>query len=128
MHREVNGGSGFQSMDDLRVEFGLGSETLAQLITIRWPSGCIQTVPDIAADQIIEVIEECAPESLLREVYSRPVAAMFPLPVYVTAPVAGPWADPEDVITLIDSYFYQHSSDTVTIRMTKTATSVEIDW
>lgn len=55
--REVSGGSGFFSMDDPTQFFGLGTETIADQIRIEWPSGRVQTLTDIAADQVIEVTE-----------------------------------------------------------------------
>jgi hypothetical protein len=45
------------SSNDLRVHFGLGSNTLADQVTIRWPSGQIQYLTGVAADQILTVTE-----------------------------------------------------------------------
>ncbi len=48
---------GFLSSSDRRVHFGLGNETKAASIVIRWPSGITQTLTNIPADRIL-VVEE----------------------------------------------------------------------
>jgi hypothetical protein len=47
----------YLSSSDKRVHFGLGSETAARAIEIRWPSGIHQTLKDIRADQILQIQE-----------------------------------------------------------------------
>ncbi len=41
--REVSGGSGWWSEDDLVLSFGLGASTSAETLQVRWPSGYVQT-------------------------------------------------------------------------------------
>ena len=48
---------GFLSSSDRRVHFGLGKETSASSIEIRWPSGATQQLRNVAADQILDVEE-----------------------------------------------------------------------
>jgi hypothetical protein len=48
---------GYASSSDGPVHFGLGPQTRAELIEIRWPSGTLQTLRDIPADQVIAVKE-----------------------------------------------------------------------
>lgn len=48
---------GYASSSDAPVHFGLGSDNHAKLIEVHWPSGKIQTLHDVAADQKIKVIE-----------------------------------------------------------------------
>ena len=43
-------GSGYLSQDDARVHFGLGAAAKADMVTITWPSGKVQTLRDVAAD------------------------------------------------------------------------------
>lgn len=57
--KEVSGGTGRGSFNDLPVEFGLGEATE---IKIFWPSGIEQTLTDVAMDQILDVTE---PETVL---------------------------------------------------------------
>ena len=47
----------YLSSSDKRVHFGLGSESSAQSIEIRWPSGIQQTLKNVRADQILQVDE-----------------------------------------------------------------------
>lgn len=54
--RAVTAQSSFYSVDDPRLHFGLGDERRAE-VTIRWPSGATDTVPDLAANAAY-VIEE----------------------------------------------------------------------
>ena len=47
----------YLSSSDKRVHFGLGPETNVQKVEIRWPSGILQTLRDVKADQILAVDE-----------------------------------------------------------------------
>lgn len=58
----VSTASSYLSASDKRVHFGLGQESVAQRIEIRWPSGIRQTLKDIPADQMLQ-IDEPAPAS-----------------------------------------------------------------
>ena len=53
----VTTSSSYLSSSDKRVHFGLGSEKVAQTIRIRWPSGILQTLSNVASDQILRVDE-----------------------------------------------------------------------
>jgi hypothetical protein len=48
---------GFMSSSDKRVHFGLGEETKVASIEIRWPSGILQVLKDVAADQFLKIDE-----------------------------------------------------------------------
>jgi enediyne biosynthesis protein E4 len=50
----------YLSSSDKRIHFGLGPETVARTIDIRWPSGIRQTMKDVRADQILKVEEASA--------------------------------------------------------------------
>jgi len=54
---EARAGSSYLSQNDPRLHFGLGSATRIARIEIRWPSGTVQTLTDVAADQILKVKE-----------------------------------------------------------------------
>ena len=54
---EVRSGGGFFSQNDLRVHFGLGKAEKVDLLEIRWPSGLLETLKDIKANQLIYVRE-----------------------------------------------------------------------
>jgi enediyne biosynthesis protein E4 len=53
----VSTGGSYLSSSDKRVHFGLGADTKAASIEIRWPSGIVQTLRDVSADQIVPVDE-----------------------------------------------------------------------
>jgi enediyne biosynthesis protein E4 len=48
---------GYLSSSDPRAHFGLGTETTAQGVEIRWPSGIVQVLRNVPADQILPVDE-----------------------------------------------------------------------
>jgi len=49
--------SSYLSASDKRVHFGLGKENAAQKIEIRWPSGIIQILTAVKADQLLQIDE-----------------------------------------------------------------------
>ena len=55
--REVKSGSSYLGQNDLRVHFGLGEVTRVEKIDVRWPTGDVETIRDVAADQIVTVTE-----------------------------------------------------------------------
>jgi hypothetical protein len=55
--REVSGsGNGF-SFQDMRPNFGLGQAALAETVRIEWPSGIVQELQNVTANQILTVTE-----------------------------------------------------------------------
>jgi hypothetical protein len=48
---------GYLSSSDKRLLVGLGSAPAARLVEIRWPSGAVQTLQDVASGQTLEVVE-----------------------------------------------------------------------
>jgi enediyne biosynthesis protein E4 len=53
----VTTASSYLSSSDKQVHFGLGPDTTAQRVEIRWPSGKVQTLTNVKADQILKVDE-----------------------------------------------------------------------
>jgi hypothetical protein len=53
----VTTASSYLSSSDKRVHFGLGKDTVVQQIQVRWPSGVVQTLKDIRANQILQIDE-----------------------------------------------------------------------
>ncbi len=47
----------YQSANDVRVHFGLGQDKTLQSLEITWPSGRVQKLENVAADQILTVTE-----------------------------------------------------------------------
>jgi len=55
--REVRAGSSYLSQNDRRIHFGLGREERIDQLEIQWPSGMMDIVRDIEANQILTVRE-----------------------------------------------------------------------
>jgi len=53
--------SSYQSASDGRVHFGLAGAKTVRRVEVRWPSGVVQVLKEIAADRILEIVEP-APE------------------------------------------------------------------
>jgi enediyne biosynthesis protein E4 len=47
----------YLSSSDKRVHFGLGAETFGQSLEIRWPSGIVQILRQVSADQVLQIDE-----------------------------------------------------------------------
>ena len=60
--RWFNPHNGYMSSNDPYVYFGLGAQEVVPEITIQWPSGSVQTLTDVAANQLITVVEEDSPQ------------------------------------------------------------------
>jgi hypothetical protein len=54
--REIFGGLGYYQ-DEMVAHFGLGEHAQVERLEIRWPSGQVDHLEDVAADQVIRVIE-----------------------------------------------------------------------
>lgn len=56
--REINAGSNFLSQNELTAHFGLGLNAGSiDLITIHWPSGAVQALGNVSANQVLYVVE-----------------------------------------------------------------------
>lgn len=56
--RCIQGGSGARGRHSLTVEFGLGEADIIDTIEITWPSGIVQYITDVNANQILTIIED----------------------------------------------------------------------
>jgi enediyne biosynthesis protein E4 len=56
-YAEVQSGGSYLSHNDMRAHFGLGQADRVDELEIRWPSGQIQILRDIAVDQVLTVHE-----------------------------------------------------------------------
>ena len=54
---EVRSGGSYLSQNDLRLHFGLGKAEKIELLEIRWPSGQVETLRDIAPNRLLFVKE-----------------------------------------------------------------------
>jgi hypothetical protein len=53
----VTTANGIYSASDKRVHFGLGAESQIKSLQVRWPSGIVQTLQGIKADQVLTITE-----------------------------------------------------------------------
>jgi hypothetical protein len=54
---EVRSGGSYISQNDLRVHFGIGKAEKVELLEVRWPSGAVDTLKDLKANQVYYVTE-----------------------------------------------------------------------
>ena len=54
---EVRSGGSYYSQNDLRVHFGLGNATKVKSIEIKWLSGAVDKLEDVASNQIVSIKE-----------------------------------------------------------------------
>ena len=47
----------YYSHDDLRLHFGLGTSTKADQIEVRWPSGQVDVMKDVAGRRVVTIRE-----------------------------------------------------------------------
>jgi len=62
--REQGGGIHTHSQDHQRLHFGLGTNNIADRITVHWPSGVEQVLTGVAADRVIRIVEDTQPVSI----------------------------------------------------------------
>jgi hypothetical protein len=55
--REQGGGVHAAAQDQARIHFGLGTNSTVERLVITWPSGRVQTLTNIRANQILRVVE-----------------------------------------------------------------------
>jgi hypothetical protein len=54
---EVRSGGSYYSQNDLRIHFGLGKSQRVDSLEINWPSGKVETIRNVAANQLVVVKE-----------------------------------------------------------------------
>jgi hypothetical protein len=54
---EVRAGRGYQSAEDLRLHFGLGTNAGLERLEVRWPSGLTNVWTNLVADRVIRLTE-----------------------------------------------------------------------
>jgi enediyne biosynthesis protein E4 len=56
-HNHVTTAVGYGSASEPHVHFGLGQETLVKQLKVTWPSGAVQTLENVPADQVLTLRE-----------------------------------------------------------------------
>lgn len=54
---QIMGGTSYCSASDLRLHFGLGSARLVERVSIRWPSGQVETLHDLPVNRMQRIVE-----------------------------------------------------------------------
>jgi hypothetical protein len=57
-YNHVTTAGSYASSSDKRVHFGLGADTSIKEIELLWPSGTVQTLRDVKADQVLKIVEK----------------------------------------------------------------------
>jgi enediyne biosynthesis protein E4 len=57
---ESRSASSYLSQSDPRLFFGLDTCTVAERVVVHWPSGTVQELHDVDADQVVEITEKAA--------------------------------------------------------------------
>ncbi len=58
---EIRSGGSYLSQNDFRLHFGLGQMSKADVVRIDWPSGAVDELHDVRADQILTIVEGSKP-------------------------------------------------------------------
>ena len=75
--RQVAAGSGYLATSSSVLHFGLGDASSIDVLEVRWPSGRVQTLSEVAADQRLQLRESdfVALQAQLREGQPQPAEA-----------------------------------------------------
>lgn len=81
-HVETRSGSSLGGTDAPAAFFGLDDQTTAASLRIRWPSGTVQTLTEVAADQRLKVVEPETPTAAETELLpaATGLTALYPNP------------------------------------------------
>ena len=79
--RDVRSGDGFRYMSSLTTHFGIGTDDAISNITVRWPSGIVNTVADPQINGTVTIVED-PNTNIATEVASTPALelSLYPSP------------------------------------------------
>jgi hypothetical protein len=89
--REISGGDGLGSQNDLRAGFGLGDATNVDVVRIEWPSGIVQELHSVAVKQFLTVIEPTANISPSAQQMAAGDTATFTVSTTLPPPLICQW-------------------------------------
>lgn len=78
--QEVSGGAGRGSFNSLPLEFGLDGAEMIDIITVHWPSGAIQNISNVSADQAITINESDVVTGIREEFVNKEQFKVSPNP------------------------------------------------
>jgi hypothetical protein len=62
--REISGGGNYVSQNSFEAGFGLGDATNANLVRVRWPSGIVSELTNVASKQFLRIVEPAKLEAV----------------------------------------------------------------
>ncbi len=89
--REISGGGGLGSQNDLRSAYGLGDATNAEIVRVEWPSGLVQQLTNVAARQILTIVEPDARITPRAQEVQADGSARFTVTTTLAPPVEFQW-------------------------------------
>lgn len=98
--RDIRSGEGFRYMNSLTAHFGLGTDTNVIAVKVYWPSGVVDTVNNISANQTI-TISQGTTLSTQTQVFAEDLA-LFPNPAKNTLYVKTKYNLEDAVYTVFD--------------------------
>ncbi len=97
--RDISAQNTFQGQNDLRAHFGLRDAATADSVEIRWPSGIVQVLSNVAANQKLTVTEPTSadvqgaltppPNSMIRGVWPQPFSDSVELRLVLSSGATG---------------------------------------
>lgn len=85
---EVRSGSSVGGGDDLAAYFGIGTNELVSMLEVRWPSGIVQTMSDVPADQRLLIQESTSTSAEPEEPDAHPQLTIHPSPARSSAVIS----------------------------------------
>ena len=91
--RHITQGDGFQDQRTLDAHLGFGDATSIDLLRIEWPSGIVQELTDVSADQVLEIIEPESPVRIEMTKHDVPLGEAITLNAvtHISAPLSFQW-------------------------------------
>jgi hypothetical protein len=77
--REVRSGEAYGIQNTFAVHFGMGTSNMADSVIVYWPSGTIDQINNVAANQFVAVTEGAHPQSV-NEINTQAIVNVFPNP------------------------------------------------
>jgi hypothetical protein len=79
--KQVVAGAGYASQSSLRLHFGLGNNTVADEITVRWPDGVTENFTAVAGNQRYHIVQQSGIAPFETEAYADELNATSQVPV-----------------------------------------------
>jgi hypothetical protein len=98
--REIRSGDGFRYMSSLAAHFGLGQDEAIEQVTIRWPSGEVHVLEDVAINGTVVAVEPLP--TVLTDQPSEELISLYPVPARDQLRLSGPLLEEGTPYRLVD--------------------------